>query len=684
LAKTVLLNLPGGVQSPQDIPLTRGGFHVQGQIHAAPGANLEGLRVVLVRLAYGEDEPYLVESRHGRVDAWLPPGTYRLRAQTGTQIERLPLIVNRALRFQIRLRPGPSNPGPEVAAWVRNHALPLATLEPGHGSEDLQAFRSIIGDARLVGLGEATHGTLAFFRLKHRILEFLIEEMGFNGLAMEAPLPEARILDAYVAEGQGDPTRALAALGGPYGYDREILGLVRWMRAYNERPGGTRKVHFYGIDMQNDRAGQVEVGAWIRRSVPEYASQFEGLVRRALNLPRYFQGPMSEANTLAWKAIAKEWLELSICLESVASKLPSAEAGKAWFRQRQNLRILSQWSAHEADPWNVRDAAMASNVKDLLDHDGGLKLVLWAHNGHIRGQNQAWMGWHLKRALGSRYRPIALTFLEGSFLASVPGKGPLACKVVADAAGTLDRALALAGPDILAIDLRKMPRTGPVRDWFSAYQGSWSIGASFTPGHDYVVNGPVLDGYDALCFVRNTSQAKPPATDPGYAAHPAPPQPSPTLPGPQNLDLQQTTKDGMPSAWTLDLGAHYQVQVLQQKAPEEGQALCLSYMGNHDPTEWCELGQDFEAKPYWGKWVRISAWAKIQTSGACQATLSAKVVAGSGIFTEFPDHPVSTKEWTHLTTEVPVVEGDRILSFRIELHGMGTAWLRGFQVEPMP
>jgi erythromycin esterase len=626
----------------------------------------------------------VVETRNGWIDAWVPPGTYRLRAQAGTQMAKAPLVIDRGVRFRMRLRPGPSTPGYKVVDWMRSHALPLVTTESGRGFEDLQTLRSVIGDAQVVGLGEATHGTLEFFRLKHRLLEFMVQEMGFSGLAIEAPLAEARIVDAYVVEGRGDPARALATLGSPYGNDGEILELVRWMRAYNDRPEHTRKLHFFGIDMQKERMAQVEVGAWIRRTAPERSGQFEDLIQRALALPRYFQGPMSTANTHAWQSISEGWLDLGKSLKSAPKEPPSAKASEALFRQHQNLRILSQWSAHEADLWNVRDGAMASNVKDLLDHDGSLKVVLWAHNGHIRSQNQAWMGWHLKRALGPRYLAVALTFLEGRFMASVPGKGHLACSVVAENAGTLDRALASAGPGILALDLRRLPLTGPVREWFEAYQGSWSIGASFRPGGDYVVSGPVLDGYDALCFVRHTTPAQPPAVGPGYATHHAPDQQAPPSPVPQNLDLQDLNGSGNPSGWTLDAGTHYVAQVLKLGPPDDGRALCLSYQGNPDPTEWCELGQDFEAKPYWGKWVRISAWAKVQTTGSCQVTLSAKIVAKSGIFSEFPDRPVSAAGWTRLITEVPVIEGDRILSFRIELHGVGTAWLRGFQVEPLP
>ena len=63
-------------------------------------------------------------------------------------------------------------------------AAPLATTEPGGNRDDLAAFGKAVGDARIVSLGEATHGTREFFQLKHRLLEYLVAEKGFTVLAM--------------------------------------------------------------------------------------------------------------------------------------------------------------------------------------------------------------------------------------------------------------------------------------------------------------------------------------------------------------------------------------------------------------------------------------------------------------------------------------------------------------------
>lgn len=78
-----------------------------------------------------------------------------------------------------------------VRTWLRENANRLDTVESGHGFTDLEPLRQTVGSARLVALGEATHGSREFFQLKHRMLEFLVNEMAFNVFAMETSMPEA-------------------------------------------------------------------------------------------------------------------------------------------------------------------------------------------------------------------------------------------------------------------------------------------------------------------------------------------------------------------------------------------------------------------------------------------------------------------------------------------------------------
>src|ERR1700693_5949410 len=107
---------------------------------------------------------------------------------------------------------GQPTPAPKlnaVESWITQHAVPLKTVDPQAPLDDLQPLRQIIGTASIVGLGEATHGSHEFFSMKHRLLEFLVEKMGFTMFAMEGSWSAGEQINRYVEQGQGDAAKVL-------------------------------------------------------------------------------------------------------------------------------------------------------------------------------------------------------------------------------------------------------------------------------------------------------------------------------------------------------------------------------------------------------------------------------------------------------------------------------------------
>lgn len=153
--------------------------------------------------------------------------------------------------------------------WIRKNAIPLAGTEAGRGRDDLRPLRQLIGDARIVSLGEATHGTREIFQLKHRLLEFLATDMGFTIFSIEANMPEAYRLNDYVLKGTGDPAELLRGLYFWTWNTEEVLDMIRWMRAFNA--SGKGRIQFTGFDMQTPTVAQEIVGDFVSRHDPEYA-----------------------------------------------------------------------------------------------------------------------------------------------------------------------------------------------------------------------------------------------------------------------------------------------------------------------------------------------------------------------------------------------------------------------------
>jgi erythromycin esterase-like protein len=178
---------------------------------------------------------------------------------------------------------GPDGDPKPFTDWARANAIPLATAEPGHGLADMEPLRKAIGDARIVALGEATHGTREFFQLKHRMVEFLATRMGFTVFSIEANMPESYRLNDYVLHGKGDPRELIKGMYFWTWDTEEVLAMVEWMREFNR--SGKGRIEFTGFDMQFPDTAAGIVRTLVRKAEPGYepavAATYES-VRRGM------------------------------------------------------------------------------------------------------------------------------------------------------------------------------------------------------------------------------------------------------------------------------------------------------------------------------------------------------------------------------------------------------------------
>jgi len=172
--------------------------------------------------------------------------------------------------------------------WLRSVAAPIVTDEAGHGFEDLRPLKAMIGDARIVSLGEPTHGTRECFQFKHRLVEFLASEMGFTIFSIEANMPEAIRLTDYVLRGEGDPRGLIKGMYFWTWDTEEVLAMVEWMREFNARErekGSGKQIIFTGFDMQTHRVAADLAKAFVAKSDDAYLpvlTEHYSIVERAI------------------------------------------------------------------------------------------------------------------------------------------------------------------------------------------------------------------------------------------------------------------------------------------------------------------------------------------------------------------------------------------------------------------
>ena len=160
---------------------------------------------------------------------------------------------------------------PARVQWVKEHSIAFKTCEAGNGLEDLDGLKAVIGSARIVALGEPTHGTREAFQMKHRLVEFLAKEMGFTVFSIEASMPESFAVSDFTVEGKGDAVKAIEGMYFWTWRTNEVLGMVEWMKEYNKT--APAKLLFTGFDMQQPRVAGKIAGDFCDAHAPELAER---------------------------------------------------------------------------------------------------------------------------------------------------------------------------------------------------------------------------------------------------------------------------------------------------------------------------------------------------------------------------------------------------------------------------
>jgi hypothetical protein len=198
------------------------------------------------------------------------------------------------------------------------------------------------------------------------------------------------------------------------------------------------------------------------------------------------------------------------------------EAGRASYRGTkvpereiewviQNARVVLQCMQMRSDEIS-RDRSMAENVRWILDRLPDAKIVLWAHNGHVstvRRSGYEPMGAALRRMFGDQMVVFGFAFNRGSFQAIEQSRGLRDFTVAPAPPGSLDATLAASGLPVLALDLRRIPVTGPVARWWNEPHRTRSIGAVYceAAAETYLQAIKAPECFDAILFVERTTAA---------------------------------------------------------------------------------------------------------------------------------------------------------------------------------
>jgi erythromycin esterase-like protein len=294
----------------------------------------------------------------------------------------------------------------DLAGSLRDAAYPLAGT-----AADYDPLLELIGDARFVLIGEASHGTHEFYRQRALITRRLIAERGFTAVAVEADWPDAYRVNRFV-RGIGQDAAAIDSLADFRRFpswmwrNADVLDFVGWLRAHNDAlPRDAPKAGFYGIDLYSLYSSIEAVLGYLDTVNAQAAQQAR---QRYACFEQFGADPQTYGYATSFGAAES-------CADEVVSQLLDFQRRTAelmrrdgrlaedeFFFAEQNARLVKNAEAYYRsmfrgrDSWNLRDTHMAETLDALADHlsrqGQRARVVVWAHNSHLGDARATEMG----------------------------------------------------------------------------------------------------------------------------------------------------------------------------------------------------------------------------------------------------------------------------------------------------
>ncbi|MFN3944947.1 MAG: protein-L-isoaspartate(D-aspartate) O-methyltransferase [Allosphingosinicella sp.] len=359
---------------------------------------------------------------------------------------------------------------PSAAGLIRAAAEPLPEIEDPGFAEAFDRF----ADARVVLLGEASHGTSEFYRARAAITRRLIERHGFNIVAVEADWPDAAQVDRFVRHRPGREGEDAAFRRFPTWMwrNRDVDMFVRWLRGRNAPLPPENMVGFYGLDLYNLGASMRAVIDYLDDVDPEAARVAR---ERYGCLKPFSRDPAAYGRMAINQGYAHcEQPAVEMLRELQLRQLDyAAQDGDEWLDAAANARLVKNAEAHYramyysgAESWNLRDTHMFETLCQLLEAKGpSAKAVVWAHNSHIGNavftdmgevRDEINIGQLAKERFGEGARLIGFGTHGGTVAAASDWDGEMEVKEVRPSlAGSYEQLSHEAGVERFLLDMRE-------------------------------------------------------------------------------------------------------------------------------------------------------------------------------------------------------------------------------------
>lgn len=421
------------------------------------------------------------------------------------------------------------HPQSSVIAALQAAAVDLPSPER---AEEFGTYFAPYGDATVVLLGEATHGTREFYRARAAISRHLIRNCGFNIVAVEADWPDADRIDRFVRHRQAASSKETAFARFPTWMWRnaEVAEFLEWLRSENERRAEVERVEFRGLDIYSLHASMAVVLAYLGRVDPDAANMARrryGCLTPWQDEPALYGRRAAMGGETCEEAVREQLLELLYHRLRYA-----AQDGESFFDAAQNARIVRAAERYyrimyqgSRESWNLRDRHMFETLERLLWHRGPqAKAIVWAHNSHIGNAAATSMGWEgefnigelCRKGFGQRMVAIGFGTDRGTVAAASDWGSRMELMAVRPAReDSYEHLFRTTGHARSLTDWRK-PGAGDLREMLSEVRLERAIGVVYRPDSEFLSHyfqADLSDQFDAFVWFETTHAVTPLATD---------------------------------------------------------------------------------------------------------------------------------------------------------------------------
>jgi erythromycin esterase len=300
----------------------------------------------------------------------------------------------------------------KIVKRLDKNANVITSIELLTRSQDIKDVWKSFGQSKIIGLGEGTHGTSDFFKLKNRIIKYGIEEKGFKLILIEESFSNVFKLNDYVRNGNGTAVDALNKFAAWIYQTKEVVELVEYIRAYNKDKSENSKVAFLGFDVQSIAGVLSELQknkVYQQNGIENIVTKLNDQLEK--NVLYDFWNEETQANIKAVIAYLK-----TKSFENRQDKITN----QLMILQLENGFTLWTNKNKWEDFGEKRDTLMANSVSEIIKITENPSVFLWGHNGHImkyQTGNYKTMGLILADNFKSNYFGVGFDFNKGCFKA---------------------------------------------------------------------------------------------------------------------------------------------------------------------------------------------------------------------------------------------------------------------------